>query len=192
MLTCFVASGLARAEIFKWVDERGVVNYGSAPPSKFQAKALDPQASAVSVLPAPPRAAAAEDEDAELRERLDRLESELEQQQRARVADAEAQARQEEARRAACERDRVVDCDAEWRGGVGYPGVVVVRQPLHWQYRPMAGKPGRLALGIKPVGAAYDRVAPHRHARAGAVGEAQQDYGRRPGSSKIDRVTLNR
>lgn len=172
MLTCFGASALAQAEIFKWVDERGVVNYGSAPPSKFQAKALDPQAATVSVLPAPPRAAV-EDEEADLRARLDRLESELEQQQRARLADAEAQARQEEARRAACERDRVIDCDAEWRGGVGYPAVVVVRQPLHWQYRQLSSQPRHPAPGIKPLELPSARVTPQRPARAGTFSGAE-------------------
>ncbi len=46
------AAGVAQAEVYKWIDERGVVNYGDQPPaSSKNAIPLDVTTSTLSVVP---------------------------------------------------------------------------------------------------------------------------------------------
>jgi Domain of unknown function (DUF4124) len=75
------------AATYKWVDERGVVNYGDAPPrAARQVRQLDEEASRVSTIPAVPRAQLERENDRLLRARVARLEEELESQRRAQSA----------------------------------------------------------------------------------------------------------
>ncbi|HSD54231.1 MAG TPA: DUF4124 domain-containing protein [Burkholderiales bacterium] len=75
------------AATYKWIDERGVVNYGDAPPAAArQVKQLDEDASRVSTIPSVPRAQVERESDRLLRARLARLEEELEDLRRARAA----------------------------------------------------------------------------------------------------------
>lgn len=48
------AAPLAHGEVYKWVDEKGVVNYGGTPPPGSAAKALPSHDSRLTVVPAPP------------------------------------------------------------------------------------------------------------------------------------------
>ena len=75
------------AATYKWVDERGVVNYGNAPPTAArQVKQLNEEDSRVSTIPSAPRAQVEGESDRLLRARVARLEEELEDLRRARAA----------------------------------------------------------------------------------------------------------
>lgn len=131
----------AQAEVYKWVDERGVVNYSSSPPpGDRKATVLPPDNPAVTVVPAP-RLPKADADARRLHERIERLEEEASRKASERHAEAETQARLEQARRLQCELDRVVDCEPEW-WEMRYPSVVVgVRPPPfrspHFRLRPL-------------------------------------------------------
>jgi hypothetical protein len=69
----------AAAATYKWVDERGVVNYGNVPPpAGRQARQLDEDNARVSIIEAVPRAQLEREREALLRARIARLEAELE------------------------------------------------------------------------------------------------------------------
>lgn len=75
------------AATYKWIDERGVVNYGNAPPAAArQVKQLDEEASRVSTIPAVPRAQLEREKERLLRARVARLEQEIDELRRARAA----------------------------------------------------------------------------------------------------------
>jgi hypothetical protein len=75
------------AATYKWIDERGVVNYGNAPPAAArQVTQLDEENSRVSTIPSPPRAQLERESDRLMRARVARLEEELEDLRRARAA----------------------------------------------------------------------------------------------------------
>jgi Domain of unknown function (DUF4124) len=87
----FLGAGMlplaATAATDRWVDEKGVVNYGNAPPvAARQVRQLDEEASRVSTISAVPRAQLEREKDFLLRARIARLEEELEAQRRARAA----------------------------------------------------------------------------------------------------------
>lgn len=75
------------AATYKWIDARGAVHYGDAPPaSARQVRQLDEAAGRVSTIPAVPQAQRERESDALLRARIARLEAEIEAQRRAQVA----------------------------------------------------------------------------------------------------------
>ena len=147
-----VAPAAVLAEtVYKWTDEKGVVNYTTVPPGKRPAQAID-------VAPAVEGKGqgAGYDEARYWRERTqrealrdlqgERLQSETEllRQQRLRqeIVAAEAQSRQKsevQLRQEQCRAERRVDCDSAPYGGAPYgggvygyggyaPGVVVVQR----------------------------------------------------------------
>jgi uncharacterized small protein (DUF1192 family) len=76
----------AAAATYKWIDDRGVVNYGNVPPpAGRQARQLDEDSARVSTIEAVPRAQLEREREALLRARIARLEAELEAN-RARAA----------------------------------------------------------------------------------------------------------
>jgi hypothetical protein len=75
------------AATYRWVDERGAVNYGDAPPAAArQVRQLDEEAGRVSTIPAVPRAQLERESERLLRARVARLEEEMEELRRARAA----------------------------------------------------------------------------------------------------------
>jgi len=102
------------AQVYKWVDEKGVVNYSNEAPPNTKATQLDPKASRLSIVAtddAQKRAAGASSNHSALSEQLDRIERKLDAERYARsVADAQAEAAADSWYQQ-CLRDRRVDCD---------------------------------------------------------------------------------
>jgi hypothetical protein len=144
----------AVAQVYKWVDEKGVVNYSSEAPTNGKATQLDPKSSRLSIVGTgdPPKTVLARASDSALSEKLDQIERKLDAERYARgVSDAQAQAAADSWYQR-CLRDRRVDCDyagmdpyydSYWP----YYGAVVVARPF--RQRPFAHHP---IATPKPVG----------------------------------------
>lgn len=123
----------AFAQVYKWVDERGVVNYSSDPPANRTSTMLDPKSVRVSTYTsddAQRRTATTLPSASEsaLSEKIDRLERKLDAERYARQSlmggqiQAAADSRYDQ-----CVRDRRVDCD--------YAGA----DPYYYDYAPYYG-----------------------------------------------------
>ncbi len=122
----------ASAEVYRWVDEHGIVNYGSRPPAGSKARQVDADSARVSVVPSPTKPpATASPEQAALRERLGKLESQLEEERRLRALAQATEADQLVRARADCEAQRRLNCDTDPYGR-HEPTVIVspVRRPI--------------------------------------------------------------
>lgn len=127
LVPCVVAwlagAPAAWAQVYKWTDERGSVNYGNKPPPNARNVTLvredDGRVSTVPGLS--PEAMESQQNRADQR-RIDRLERDLEAQRRANRAagsGAEYQAWRDQ-----CLAERRVDCDDPNRGVIYTPGYV--------------------------------------------------------------------
>jgi len=163
-----LAAWPALAQVYKWVDEKGVVNYSNEAPADRKATQLDPKNVRVSIIgtdDSTKRATTAQGSVNErvLAEKIDRLERKLDEERYARsVSDAQAQSASDSWYQQ-CLRDRRVDCDyAGMNPSYGYgpysgywPVVVVKRPPARdkvMHHRP-APKPaaGRAAFPPKQM-----------------------------------------
>ncbi|MGH7644442.1 MAG: DUF4124 domain-containing protein [Gemmatimonadales bacterium] len=184
-LAVAVLASPAGADTYKWVDEKGVVNYSNTPPVNRKSVKLDDEQGRVSTIEAYDysRGGAAKREQA-LQERVARLEREVARGRQTAALDAAAAAEAYRAWREQCFAERRVDCDdpyaASFDPGYAYPspGVAVVpARRVPGAYRPTgriavgAGgvvgpyfKPplGGIAVGPGPygIGAGYHRAAP--------------------------------
>jgi hypothetical protein len=130
----------AAGEIYKWVDENGVVNYGESPPQNRQSKVVDVERARLSVYtPAPASNAPA---DQRLSQQIDRLERELASKRSEADADAQRAAERELQRLERCRMDRRVDCDEVVLED--YPPAVIYAPPAYW-------KPHRPPIHAKPA-----------------------------------------
>lgn len=89
VLLVLAAPVAAQAPLYKWVDERGVVNYGDAPPAKAKKiSQLDEARSSLSVVPGLSKEELALMREREQEARVARLERELQEvrEQQARAA----------------------------------------------------------------------------------------------------------
>jgi hypothetical protein len=103
------AASAAQGQVYRWTDDRGIVNYSNKPPpagvpSVTVAEPEPPLASA----PEPQRSPTA---NSELRERVDTLERELAVERSARQLTAQADDDRRRRAKEECERQRRVDCD---------------------------------------------------------------------------------
>lgn len=166
-----VAAAPAWAQVYKWVDDKGVVNYSGRPPADRKSALLDPNSVSVSTytpVESPRQAAKAPPSASErmLAERVAALERRLEAERAARQSADYAQARYLEQRADQCLRDRRVDCDF---GGFEpyyyspYWTTVVVSRPHHPHFRPKP--PIRHTPRLTPPRPVY---APVRAPRPGA------------------------
>ena len=161
-------AGPALAQVYKWVDEKGVVNYSNEAPADRKATQLDPKAARVSIIGTDDStkrtgiAQGAANERA-LAEKIDRLERKLDEERYARsVSDAQAQTAADSWYQQ-CLRDRRVDCDYAgmdpyygYGPNYGYWPVVVARRPLrdhvmHHRPAPTPKPAGRPAFAPKPM-----------------------------------------
>ena len=155
------------AQVYKWVDEKGVVNYSNEAPTDRKATQLDPKAARVSTIgtdDSMKRAATAQGSVSErvLAEKIDRLERKLDAERYARsAADAQAQSAADSWYQQ-CLRDRRVDCDYAgmdpyygYGPNYGYWPVVVVKQRPprdHGMHNKPAPKPvGRPSFAPKQM-----------------------------------------
>ncbi|HNB80250.1 MAG TPA: DUF4124 domain-containing protein [Rhodocyclaceae bacterium] len=116
LLAAIMASlaGATAAEVYRWVDQNGVVNYGTAPPAGVKASPLDPGKVRLSVVASPPRPdRPAEPGSADLRARISRLESQLEEERRLRALADAAEADRLARARTECEAQRRLNCETD-------------------------------------------------------------------------------
>lgn len=107
-------AGTVAAEVYRWIDRNGVVNYGSAPPAGVNASLIDTDKAQVSVVPAPSRpAGSTKPGEADLRARIGRLENQLEEERRLRTLADAAEADRLARARAECEAQRRLNCDTD-------------------------------------------------------------------------------
>jgi hypothetical protein len=142
----------AWAQVHKWVDDKGVVNYSSQPPANRKSVLLDPNSVSVSVYtpeeaPMRTRQPLASPNERTLTERIASLERTLEAERHSRLSLTDAHARASELQYERCRHDRRVDCDHS--GLDPYyppygPSFVVLRAPLRTRV------PARSALIFAP------------------------------------------
>ena len=163
--TWLAAGGVDAAEIYKWKDEKGVVHYSNTPPPKdANASVLDESKGKVSVVPAYKGPETAPKSDAELQERVRRLERDLERERQSQSAATQSQSEAYERWRADCIAQRRSDCDdpnaaaAPVYGDGGYYYPPVVRPPVNpgRPNRPSGAPPGyTVGPGPGGIGGAY-------------------------------------
>lgn len=131
-----LASPLAtRAELYKWVDARGVVNYGDQPPGHAKnVKPLDPDASNLSIVSGIPAQELERKRERDAQARLEQLENEVKALRNRELALARA---------------RPIVVEPAEPVEVGYP--VYVGYPRYRVHRPVLGVP------IRPVDPGYDK-----------------------------------
>lgn len=178
-------AGTAQAQVYKWVDEKGVVNYSSTPPPKGRsATTVDESKGRVTTVPAPEaqRDAGAAAGDPALRRRVDQLEREA-AAQRQTAAQQEAAAAEAYRRwREQCITERRVDCDDPYRGsldyryeyGSGYAYPPYVRPPVA---RPLPWPPGTYRPTPYVARGAGGVVGPYYESPPGGVALGPGPYG---------------
>jgi len=166
--TCLSGGGAHADEIYKWKDEKGVMHYSNTPPpTGANASVLDESKGKVSVVPAykapepPPKNAT----DAELQERVRRLERDLERERQSQSSAAQSQSDAYARWRADCLAQRRSDCDDPnaaatpvYGGEYYYPNPPVVRPPTTpgKPSRPSGAPPGyTVGPGPGGIGGAY-------------------------------------
>ena len=123
------------AELYKWVDARGVVNYGDQPPGHAKnVKRLDPDASNLSIVSGIP---------------AQELERKRERDAQARLEQLEYEVKALRNRELALARARPIVVEPAEPVEVGYP--VYVGYPRYRVHRPVLGVP------IRPVDPGYDK-----------------------------------
>jgi hypothetical protein len=162
------------AEIYKWVDEKGVVNYSNTSPENRKSVKLEDEQGRVSTIEAYDysRDGAAKGAQA-LQERVARLEQEVARGRQMAAADDAAAQEAHRQWREQCFAQRRVDCDDPYAEsfvpGYAVPGVVVapVRRPVAGAYRPT----GRIAVGVGGV------VGPYFKPPRGGIAVGPGPYG---------------
>ena len=167
LIVVLLWAATAWAQVYKWVDDKGVVNYSSQPLANLKSVLLDPNSVSVSNYTpeeTPTRTAEtmASAKERVLTERIASLERKLDAERTTRQSLAEARAL--ERRYEQCLRDRRVDCD--YSGIDPYyapygPSVVVLRPP------PRTRVPARSALIFTPK-PSRPMFAPTRASRPGS------------------------
>jgi hypothetical protein len=151
------------AEVYKWVDEKGVMNYSSTPPENRKSVKLDEEQGRVSTIEAYDysKAGASRREQA-LQERLARLEQEVARSRQVASLDAATGAEAYRIWREQCIAQRRVDCDGPYAAsfvdpGFFFPGSVV--RPV----RRVAGAyipTDKIAIGVGGVVGPYFKPPP--------------------------------
>lgn len=148
-----LASAGSIAEIYKWVDQKGVTNYSNTPPATGKARTLDPDAVSVSIYPAPSPQDPAQAREGMMRQRIARLENELHEQRRAQQASYQSDSDLARLAYEQCARERRVDCDTSRDGVPASPRYYTVAAPVYVVARPMALRAPFPATRLAPASA---------------------------------------
>lgn len=150
-----VVAASVQAEMYRWVDAKGVVNYGEQPPEGVKAVPIGGRGS-VSVVPAykgqpeppaPPPPSPTE-------QRIDRLEQQLSAERAARrQMQADEEARRAEAIRR-CQENHGVNCENAYEQG----GDGLLISPPYRLYRPYRGYGHEPHFPDRPVGNTWGNV----------------------------------
>jgi hypothetical protein len=152
------------AQIYKWVDDKGVVNYTSTPPANRKSVALDEEQGRVSTIEAVDysKVGAARREQA-LQARIARLEEQVARGQQTAAMDAAVSAEAYRLWREQCIAQRRVDCDAPYAttfvdpGYAFFPGGAVARpRRVAGAYIPT----DKVAMGVGGVIGPYFKPPP--------------------------------
>jgi hypothetical protein len=152
------------AQIYKWVDDKGVVNYSGTPPANRKSVALDEEQGRVSTIQAVDysKSGAALRERA-LQERLARLEEEVARGRQTAALEAAAAAEAFRVWREQCIAQRRVDCDGPYAasfvdpGFAFFPGTAVARpRRVAGAYIPT----DKVAIGVGGVIGPYFKPPP--------------------------------
>ena len=175
-LTAAVLASPAGAEIYKWVDDKGVVNYSNTPPGNRKSVKLDEEQGRVSTIEAYDysRGGASKREQA-LQERVARLEQEVARGRQTAALDAAAAAEAYRVWREQCIAQRRVDCDDPYAASFvdpgyvyPYPGAAVVTpRRVAGAYRPTP----KIAVGAGGV------VGPYFRPPVGGIAVGPGPYG---------------
>jgi hypothetical protein len=177
-------AGGAQAQVYKWVDEKGVVNYSSTPPpTGGPAVMVDESKGRVTTVPAPEvqRDAAASGDPA-LRRRVEQLEREAAAQRQMAAQQDAAAAEAYRRWREQCLAERRVDCDDPYRGsleyrydyGYGYAYPPSIRPPVA---RPLPVVPGWYRPTPYIAQGAGGVVGPYYQSPPGGVALGPGPYG---------------
>jgi hypothetical protein len=152
------------AETYKWVDEKGVVNYSNTPPVDRKSVRLDDEQGRVSTIEAYDysKSRAATREQA-LQERVARLEQEAAHTRQTAALDAAAAAEAYRQWREQCFAQRRVDCDDPYAASFVDPGYAVFPGAVTRPPRRVAGAyiPTRkIAIGVGGVVGPYFKPPP--------------------------------
>jgi hypothetical protein len=164
-ILCLAVPALASADVYRWIDERGVVNYGDRPPPENAKglRSLDLDLDGVNVIPAIPRAELDRLRERDLQRRLRQLEAEVEELCAREAAEAIAPV-------VASPEPRFFGYPVFWvgRSWKGRAETWREHRPAHPIHRPLPwlDKP-RFELPPLSTGA---RPAPRRHAAPPAAG----------------------
>src|SRR5215467_4174546 len=131
----------AYAQVYKWVDDKGVVNYSSTPPEKRKSTKLDEENGRLSVVESSGYARTVpSSRERALQDRVDRLEQEAARNQQT-AAQQEALAQQASLQwREACIAQRRVDCD-DPQGALNEPGYFYPPYPVVGAGQPLSSRP---------------------------------------------------
>lgn len=123
MLIALLASASASAEVYRWVDKNGVINYSDTPPKSVAAKKVDQDQ--ISIVPLAPlvRASSLAASNQALRQRVERLEEEADRERGIAPMSYPSLSQIPKEWREQCYDDRRVDCD-DPRTYYGYGGSV--------------------------------------------------------------------
>lgn len=124
------------AEIYKWVDQKGVTNYSSSPPATGKARTLDPETVTVSVYQAPAPQDAARALDAMMRQRVAMLENQLRAERLSQQAAYQTDGDRTRLAYEQCLRERRVDCDTGRDGMHATPYFYAAAAPVFVVGRP--------------------------------------------------------
>jgi hypothetical protein len=135
VLVAILVPAHGHAEIYKWVDENGVVNYAEHPPSRGRVQVVAPERTPLTIYTAPESSGTAETtRQSDLGERVEQLERQIVRERQERERGAALAAEREARRSERCYRERVVNCEEEiWDGA--YPTAVIYQRNPWWQHR---------------------------------------------------------
>lgn len=131
---------VALAQVYKWTDDKGVVNYSSSPPDNRKSQKLDEDKGRVSTIEAQDfsKSDAARREQA-LKDRVDKLEQDAQRNRQSAAAQDFAAAEAQRQWRERCITERRTDCDDPYAGyDSGYYTPYGVRPGV----RPLPQRPG--------------------------------------------------